>query len=645
MSEENLKEKDNIIDIKQLEKDSKEVKEDDNKVENLEENNDDNNKKDNKEKSEDKKTSKDKDDIDNENIFELKKSSSDKTDDIFSRKESKRDKVSDKEEEEDNNEEEIEEENDEEDIDDEEDDDDDDDEDDDDDDDEYDDKSYDSSRDKKKKDPYHAYINSKVDNFCYYINFEKGDYLYGKEQKKFYKVINYIDTKKGNDKYEITLELIDNLKSKTKKGKLEMKKISENILYNSLSYEINKKEEKEKEKDKKDEEKKNIENNNNNEQKEIYNNIDISKKQENEKDENKKEKTDDNKNKEKEEKKEDDNNNNPHKENKEEENDNNNIKKEDKNKNDKDNKEKNKDNQNNNKKSESLKKNNSKKIIKEKPVTVTISLKDHSKYTYHQKIKIFYINYLNIYHKIEMLINMNASINELILKFIKLYHIPRDHYGEKNPLQIIINNKKYTTGNKVRKKYFIPINFDYKNDYIIILEKQNNYLYEVSLGSKNTYINLKGAKIPHFVYSRYYNYQLESFIISRNIAQLECEIYELKKEAIFEINNNNEKNTKKKIKDFLDLNWKERSNLITTIKSGNIKKSKENYDAICFEINRKFILTHGKSYVFLVTSQNKKIYAFQNKNISKEGLIIISKDDKSILNGFKVKKVSDLGAY
>ena len=636
MSEENFKEKDFIIETKKLEKDSKEVKEDDNKVENIKENNednlDDNNKK--QKNNVDKITLKDKDNNDNENISELKISLSDKTDDIFSRKESRLDKVSDKEEE-DNNEDEIEEENDEEDLDEDDDDDEDDDE---DDDDKNDDLSYDTSRDKKKKDPYHAYINSKVDNLCYYINFEKGDYLYGIEQNKFYKVTNYIDTKKGNDKYEITLELIDNLKSKTKKGKLEMKKISENILYNSLSYEVNKKEEKEK--DKKDEEKKNIENNNN--QKKINNNIDISKKEENKKD-----KTDDNKNKEKGEKKEDDNNNNSNKENKEEENDNINIKKEDKNKNDKDNKEKNKDNQDN-KKNESLKKNNSKKIIKEKAsnsVTLTISLKDHSKYTYLQKIKIFYINYLNIYHKIEMLINMNASINELILKFLKLYHIPQDHYGEKNPLQIIINNKKYMTGNKIRKKYFIPINFDYKNDYIIILEKQNNYLYEVNLGTKTTYINLKGAKIPHFVYSCYYNYQLESFIISRNITQLECEIYELKKEAIFEINIDNEKNTKKKIKDFLDLNWKERANLITTIKSGNIKKSKENYDAICFEINRKFILTHGKSYVFLVTSLNKKIYDLQNKNISKEGLIIISKDDKNILNGFKVKKISDLGAY
>ncbi len=241
---------------------------------------------------------------------------------------------------------------------------------------------------------------------------------------------------------------------------------------------------------------------------------------------------------------------------------------------------------------------------------------------------------------------MNCCINDIITKFIKLYHVPCDRYIEKFPLLFFINNKKYATSSKIRNKYFIPSKFDYKNDYIIILEKENNLLYELDLGTRNTYLNLKGAKITHFVCSLYYNFLLESFVISKNVAELECDIYEIKKEVYLEMDpDNNEKMTKKRIKDFLDLNWKDRANYITTIKSGNIKKSKENYDAICFEINRKFILTHGKMYVFLVTAPNKKIYAFNNRHISRDGLIIISKDDKSILNGFKLRKISDLIAY
>jgi hypothetical protein len=171
-------------------------------------------------------------------------------------------------------------------------------------------------------------------------------------------------------------------------------------------------------------------------------------------------------------------------------------------------------------------------------------------------------------------------------------------------------------------------------NYIIILEKENHKFEEIDMGTRNNYINLKGVKIPHFVFSSYYNLQVQSFIISKNLPFLECEVYEVKKELYFNIDPENEKNTKKKVKEFLDLNWKERANLISVIKSGNIRKSKENYDANCFEINRKFILSHGKIYIFLVTSSNKKVYAFNPRHITKDGVVIISKDDKALLSGF-----------
>ena len=595
--------------------------------------------------------------------------------------------------------------------------------DDDDDDDEDDDKTDNTfSDDKKKKDPYHSYINSKVENFIYFDDLEKGDYLYGIEQNKYYKIIN-INSKSGNkcDKYYISLELIDNLK-KTKKEKIKMKKISDNIIYKALNYDNDNNKNENKTKDKKEEEKKDISNKelttntnnddninekkreikkeNKNEEKknENENKNEIKNENENENDkpcndelsnnnikkksniddkvlvkdnekeiENKIENKNENKNESKNENKNESKNEskNEIKENKQdtkEENnkennkvdkneniiENNKDKKE--NKDDDNNKEndktKNDKKKNNEDPDESNKKLNIKKASNKKNITVSISMKDYLKYTFLQKINIFYINYLNIFHKIDMIININCSINDIIIKFQRLYHIPCDRYSdEKPPLIVFINNKKFSTSNKTRKKYFTPNKFDYKNDYIIILEKENHKFEEIDMGTRNNYINLKGVKIPHFVFSSYYNLQVQSFIISKNLPFLECEVYEVKKELYFNIDPENEKNTKKKVKEFLDLNWKERANLISVIKSGNIRKSKENYDANCFEINRKFILSHGKIYIFLVTSSNKKVYAFNPRHITKDGVVIISKDDKALLSGFKAKKISDFIAY
>ena len=594
---------------------------------------------------------------------------------------------------------------------------------DDDDDDEDDDKTDNTfSDDKKKKDPYHSYINSKVENFIYFDDLEKGDYLYGIEQNKYYKIIN-INSKSGNkcDKYYISLELIDNLK-KTKKEKIKMKKISDNIIYKALNYDNDNNKNENKTKDKKEEEKKDISNKelttntnnddninekkgeikkeNKNEEKknENENKNEIKNENENEnnkqcndelsnnnikkqsniddkvlvkdnekeienkienKNENKNESKNENKNESKNESKNEikENKQDTKEENNKENNkvdkneniiENNKDKKE--NKDDDNNKEnekiKNDKKKNNEDPDESNKKLNIKKASNKKNITVSISMKDYLKYTFLQKINIFYINYLNIFHKIDMIININCSINDIIIKFQRLYHIPCDRYSdEKPPLIVFINNKKFSTSNKTRKKYFTPNKFDYKNDYIIILEKENHKFEEIDMGTRNNYINLKGVKIPHFVFSSYYNLQVQSFIISKNLPFLECEVYEVKKELYFNIDPENEKNTKKKVKEFLDLNWKERANLISVIKSGNIRKSKENYDANCFEINRKFILSHGKIYIFLVTSSNKKVYAFNPRHITKDGVVIISKDDKALLSGFKAKKISDFIAY
>ena len=99
--------------------------------------------------------------------------------------------------------------------------------------------------------------------------------------------------------------------------------------------------------------------------------------------------------------------------------------------------------------------------------------------------------------------------------------------------------------------------------------------------------------------------------------------------------------TKNQMMEFLELNWKEKCTLLFRINSGNIKKCKDNYDANCFEIKRRFIINQGKKYIFLVSSYNGKVYAFNPLHVVKDGLYIVSKNNKSILIGFKCKRISD----
>ena len=129
---------------------------------------------------------------------------------------------------------------------------------DDDDDDEDDEDKTDSSfsEDKKKKDPYHTYINSKVSNCIYFDTLEKGDYLFNIEQNKYFKIVNINSKGNKGDKYNINLELIDNLKTKTKKDKILMKQISDNIIYKALNYNNKKGKIKDKNVDNKNEEEK-----------------------------------------------------------------------------------------------------------------------------------------------------------------------------------------------------------------------------------------------------------------------------------------------------------------------------------------------------------------------------------------------------
>ena len=128
-------------------------------------------------------------------------------------------------------------------------------------------------------------------------------------------------------------------------------------------------------------------------------------------------------------------------------------------------------------------------------------------------------------------------------------------------------------------------------------------------------------------------------VITRDLPSLECQIYELKKDIDIRQFSDNEFTIKKKLKEFFNLNWKEKINFITSFKSFKVKKF--SYSEVLFELDRKFILLQGKMYIFLIQSLNKKVEAFTGKKILCDGVYIITKNNRALINGFKGKAISD----
>ena len=462
--------------------------------------------------------------------------------------------------------------------------------------------SEESSSESKQKDPHQGYLNSKTDYKSFYSDIFEDDYLYGFNQNKFYKIIG----RKSDKKVPIYTFDLKELKSENKNGKKNLKLIK-NIQYMALLYGKAKEENiiiinnnKEKEK-------------NNNEEKDKNDKNPLEKKEEikklnEEKEKNKKEEEKDEKDK---------------KDNKEEQKDRDKLK----DKKDKDKK--------------------TKKEKKPKFNGIKAVIRDFSEYTFFQKIRIVYLNSNNNPIVFFLRININSSIKEICTQILNLYHYRKeDKYSSKiSHFFIFINGKKHSTSNRTKNKFFIPTKFDYKNDYVLILERQNLKLKEFDTGSRNNYVNLRGAMVPHVVYNSLYNFEIDSLIITNNINSLECQIYELKKDINIRQYTDNERTIKQKLKDILDLNWEERSNFITTIKSSKVQKSKDNYNANLFELTRKFIMPQGKIYIMLIKSNNKRVYAFSGRYNGQDGIYIVSKNDKSLLSGFRAKTLSDFVAY
>ena len=506
----------------------------------------------------------------------------------------------------------------------------------------------------RQKDPYHSYLNSKTSYRDFFNDLVKQyDYIYGINQNKFYKMVDMKTITSDKKVYIFKYGL-----KEIKIGQKVNTKLIKNIQYMSSIYGKEKEPEKNNndEKDKKDEK----------ENKKIVSDKKDEKKEENKDIKENKEEPKDNK---EENKKEEKNELNKEdiKENKEEPKENqeenkkegiNEINKEDikenKEENKKEEKSEEKENKGEEKEKEKTKgkkeKNKDKKDKKKskkksKDADFYVVIKDMSEYIFFQKIRVVYVNSQNNPIIFYLKINMNTTIKEIIDQFISLYHYKKERYSSKNiPLHFFINGKKHSKSNKTRSKYFIPTRFDYKNDYILILEKQVLRVKELDLNTDRNYLNLRGVDIPHFVYNSLFNFEIDSFIISQGVTTLDCKIYELKNEINLRQFTDNERSIKLKAKEFLSLNWKEKTNFVTSFKSAKAKKSKENRRANLFELNRKFILLEGKMYIFVIKSPNKRIYAFGGRRTTSDGVYIFTKNDKAVLNGFRGKDISDFVA-
>ena len=492
-------------------------------------------------------------------------------------------------------------------------------------DDDDDDANSDFSSTDKQKDPQHGYLNSKTENKNFFNNVNKNDYVYGIKQNKFYKIVGTKNI--ANDKraeiYKFELKEVKSIQ------KINIK-LNKNIQYMASIYgkatviEENKKKEEKDDKDnleKKEEIEENKEENKKDEIKEENKKEEIKDEiKEEKKEETKEEKKEEKEDEKKEEKKEESENKDEQKETKEKTKD----KKE---------KEKNKDK-------------GKKKTKKKINLNLFAVIKDLTEYTFFQKIRVIYLNSLNNPIVYYLRINMNTTIKEIINQFSSLYKYKKDRYSDKLPLNIFINGKKHSISNRTSSKYFIPTKFDYKNDYVLILEKQIFKLKEVDLGSRSNYINFKGVDVPHLVYNSVFNFEIDCLSVSKGLNFLDCKIYELKKDINLRQYTDNEHTIKLKLKEFLSLNWKDKTNFVTSFKSVKAIKSKENsYSAVLYELNRKFILLQGKMYIFVIKSNNKKLDAFYGRHISKDGVFIVSKNDKSLLSGFRGKSISDFIAY
>ena len=276
---------------------------------------------------------------------------------------------------------------------------------------------------------------------------------------------------------------------------------------------------------------------------------------------------------------------------------------------------------------------------------IIINEKDIKEYTLFKKVKMHYLNYFNKKRTIEIIININWKLKEFVDYLIKLYHIPETENNSN--IILFIKNKLYS-GEDIEKndyKLFLPHNFNYQNDNIIIIEKENLDKLNLDLGSSIDKYNFKTREIPHIIYCSYFNFCLESILVSNQLNELECQIYQFyDKITSLNLEPNIGKYYYEKAKGMLSSNWKSKCKYITFIKSLRSTTYRNNgeinEEVASFSINPKINLYHDKVYVFLIKTPSSNINIFES-GATDQGIFIVSSDNKNIINGFICRKLSD----
>ena len=277
---------------------------------------------------------------------------------------------------------------------------------------------------------------------------------------------------------------------------------------------------------------------------------------------------------------------------------------------------------------------------------IIVNKLDNKNFSIYKKIKMYYLNYMNKKYCFDIIININWKLKSFVNLIAKLYHIPHTKAPKKSIINLFLKNKFYE-GKDIansKEKVFVPSSFNYEKDYILVLEKENFDSERIMFGYKNIKNNFKGEKIPHIVLCLYNNYFIETLMLSKELNFLECEIYTFNNEVIYNLNRKIGEYKLKTRKDaYLSLllsDWKNKCNYVTSLKG--IIYSFNKYDKVAyFSISPKITLCHNKAYVFLITSPNLNINAFEPK-YEDNGLSVFSLNDKAILKGFIGKKISDL---
>ena len=92
-------------------------------------------------------------------------------------------------------------------------------------------------------------------------------------------------------------------------------------------------------------------------------------------------------------------------------------------------------------------------------------------FSFYKKIKIYYLNYLNKKISLNIFIDINWTLNDFVVYFSRLYHMPYSKEQSKSVISIFIKNEEYTAKDfKSSKKIFLPQYFDYEKDYVLVLE-------------------------------------------------------------------------------------------------------------------------------------------------------------------------------